>query len=175
MREKYQLELIVEMLTQWLTAVKLRNSVNDTGINRTSENLVLRLLNAAYDYDLVNLNWEDSQYPAVDLGDRERGISFQVTSTKTLNKIKESLKKFYMEGGPHKDFPGGIYFFFLTEKPPNLNTETKQKLQKIAPCFNADQQMWCINKLLTRIEELYSKDRERFFKLKEILKIGIWI
>ena len=56
MREKSELDSIIEMLTQWVTAVKLRNTVNDTGINRTSENLVLRLLNAAYGYELKNLN-----------------------------------------------------------------------------------------------------------------------
>ena len=113
MREKSELDVVIEMLTQWVTAVKLRNSVNDTAINRTSENLVLRLFNVAYGYELKNLNWEESNYPAVDLGDRERGIAFQVTATDTLDKIRETLKKFYIQNGPHKEFPGGLYFFFL--------------------------------------------------------------
>jgi WD40 repeat protein len=170
MREKRELDSVMAMLTQWVTAVKLRNTVNDTGINRTSENLVLRLLNAAYGYDLKNLNWEESNYPAVDLGDRGRGIAFQVTATDTPDKIKETLKRFYAHDGTHKGFPGGIYFFFLKEKPPNLKTKTKQSLRKIAPRFDPVQQMWSMKKLLMKIEELYSEERLRFNKVKEILE-----
>lgn len=67
MGEKNELDAVVEMLTQWVTAVKLRNALNYTDINRTAENLALRLLNTAYDYNLKNLNWDQSNYPAVDL------------------------------------------------------------------------------------------------------------
>lgn len=170
MRDKSELDSIIEMLTQWVTAVKLRNTVNDTGINRTSENLVLRLLNAAYGYELKNLNWEESNYPAVDLGDRRRGIAFQVTATDTPDKIKETLKKFYAHDGTHKEFPGGIYFFFLKEKLPNLEKKTKQSFREIAPTFDPVKQMWSMKKLLMRIEELYSEERLRFNKVKEILE-----
>ena len=68
MREKNELDAVVEMLTQWVTAVKLRNALNYTDINRTAENLALRLLNTAYEYNLEKLNWDQNNYPAVDLG-----------------------------------------------------------------------------------------------------------
>ncbi len=169
MKEKNELDVVKEMLTQWVTAVKLRNSVNDMEINRTSENLVLRLLNLAYDYDLTNLNWEGNNYPAIDLGDREGGIALQVTSTSTLDKIKETLRKFYTIDGPHNEFTKGLYFFFLKEKPPRLKAEVKRKL-KTNYGFDPDQQMWSMKTLLTRMEELYSKDRPRFNKVKKILE-----
>jgi len=170
MREKSELDSVVAMLTQWVTDVKLRNSLNDTGINSTSENLVLRLLNAAFDYNLTNLNWDDTNYPAIDLGDRKLGIAVQVTATDTIDKIKETLKKFFTPKVPYKKFPGGLYFFFLKEKPPKLQTKTKQNLKIIATGFDPEQQMWSMNTLLTRMEELYSNDRSRFSKLKAILE-----
>jgi FKBP-type peptidyl-prolyl cis-trans isomerase len=169
MAEENELNSVVAMLTLWVTSVKLRNSVNDTGINHTSENLILRLLNTAYDYDLINLNWKDNNYPAIDLGDPKKGIAFQVTSTGKPGKISETLRKFYAQGGPHIHFPKGIYFFFLKEKTPNLNANTKQKM-KSKFGFNSDQQMWSINTLLTRTKELYSKDRKRFDEVKELLE-----
>lgn len=169
MREKNELNAVVEMLTQWVTAVKLRNAVNYTDINRTAENLVLRLLNTAYDYNLKNLNWDQNNYPAVDLGDQNRGIAFQVTASGDLKKIKDTVEKFYAIGGPHKEFSNGLYFFFIKEKTPTLSAETKRKL-KTKYGLDADRQMLSIKKLLMRIEELYSTDRQRFLWVKDLLE-----
>lgn len=169
MNEKNELDAVVVMLTQWVTAVKLRNAVNYTDINRLAENLVLRLLNTAYDYNLKNLNWEQNNYPAVDLGDHERGIAFQVTASGDFKKIKDTVEKFYAPDGPHKEFPNGLYFFFIREKAPTLSSETKQKL-KTKYGFDGDRQMLSIKELLMRMEELYSMDRERFRRVKDLLE-----
>jgi hypothetical protein len=78
MREKNKSDSGVAMLTHCVTAVKLWNSVNDTMINRISENFALRLLNAAYGYEIKNLKWEENNYTAVDLEDSRLKIAFQV-------------------------------------------------------------------------------------------------
>jgi WD40 repeat protein len=168
MGEKNELDAVVEMLTQWVTAVKLRNALNYTDINRTAENLTLRLLNMAYDYNLKNLNWDQNNYPAVDLGDHECGIAFQVTASADLKKIKDTVVKFYAPDGLHKEFSRGLYFFFVKEKTPALSVETKQKL-KTKYGFNADRQMLSIKEVMVWMEELYSTDRERFLRVKDLL------
>ena len=159
----------MEMLTQWVTAVKLRNAVNYTDINRTAENLALRLLNTAYDYNLKNLNWDQYNYPAVDLGDQKRGIAFQVTASDDLKKIRDTVEKFYALEGPHKEFPGGLCFFFIKEKTPALSAETKRKL-KTKYGFEVDRQILSIKELLMRMEELYTTDRKRFLRVKDLLE-----
>ncbi len=169
MREKNELDAVVEMLTQWVTAVKLRNAVNYTDINRTAENLALRLLNTAYDYNLKNLNWEQNNYPTVDLGDHDRGIAFQVTASDDLKKIRDTVEKFYALERPHKKFPGGLYFFFIKEKTPTLSAETKRKL-KTKHGFDVDRQILSIKELLMRMEELYTTDRKRFLWVKDLLE-----
>jgi hypothetical protein len=66
----------------------------------------------------------------------------------------------------------GIYFFFITEKPPTLSKESKEYLGKMVPHFDAQRQhpqMLSIKEVLMRIEELYSIDRERFLRVKELL------
>ncbi len=163
------MDAVVEMLTQWVTAVKLRNAVNYTDINRTAENLTLRLLNTAYDYNLENLNWDQNNYPVVDLGDQKRGTAFQVTASDDLKKIKETVAKFYASDGPHKEFPEGLYFFFIKEKTPTLSAETKRKL-KTKYGFDADRQIMSMKELLMRMEQLYSTDRERFLRVKDLLE-----
>jgi len=173
MGEKNELDVVVEMLTQWVTAVKLRNAVNYTDINRTAENLALRLLNTAYDYNLKNLNWDKNNYPAVDLGDHDRGIAFQVTATDKWVKIKDTVEKFYAPDGPHKEFPGGLFFFFTTEKPPTLSKESQEYLDKMTPRLDTQRkhpQMMSMKELLMRMEELYSTYRQRFLRVKELLE-----
>jgi hypothetical protein len=147
MGEKNELDAVVEMLTQWVTAVKLRNALNYTDINRTAENLALRLLNMAYDYNLKNLNWDQNNYPAVDLGDQKRGIAFQLTASDDLKKIKETVAKFYA---------------------PALSAETKRKL-KTKYGIDVERQMLSMKELLMRMEELNSTDRKRFLRVKDLL------
>lgn len=171
MGEKNELNAVVEMLTQWVTAVKLRNALNYTDINRTAEDLALRLLNAAYDYNLKNLNWELPNYPAVDLGDQNKGIAFQVTASVDLNKIKKTLKKFYAPDGPHREFPKSIYFFFIKERIPALTIKTKEELKRIAPDFDPDKHMLSMRELLMLMEQFYSTDRMRFKQIKSLLEV----
>lgn len=73
--------------------VKLKNKANLNDINTLLETPFKDILNIIYDYDLVNLN-NKYLYPAVDLGDKNKQITFQVTSERSIKKIKETLKKF---------------------------------------------------------------------------------
>ena len=73
--------------------VKLKNKANLNDINTLLETPFKDILNIIYDYDLVNLN-NKYLYPAVDLGDKNKQITFQVTSERSIKKIKQTLKKF---------------------------------------------------------------------------------
>jgi hypothetical protein len=172
MEELDQMEAVKRMLTQWVTAVKLSNAVSFTDINRISENLALRLLNAVYDYRLENLNWDSSDYLAVDLGESGGGdgnIAFQVTATASVEKIKSTLEKFHAKNGPHKLFPGGVYFFFINEKSPSISPSMKTKLEEIDPLFDPASRLISIPMLLKKIEKLYSTDPGRFAMVKGLL------
>ncbi|MCP5108875.1 MAG: SMEK domain-containing protein [bacterium] len=169
MEEDKKVEQIEHMLTQWVTAVKLRNARGYTDINRTSENLALRLLNAVYGYRLENLNWTSPDYPAADLGDRHEGIAFQVTATTTAAKIRQSLEKFHSPSGPHRQFFGGLYFFFITGKTPSITKKVKDDLQEKYSGFHFDSRMIAIDRLLRQVQQLYSTDPRRFDQVETIL------
>jgi hypothetical protein len=70
-----------------------------------AEDVICPVLSAAYELpNLENLNViEHVNYPAVDLGDRESGVAFQVTSRVTTDKIEKTLDKFF-EHGLHSDY-----------------------------------------------------------------------
>ena len=67
--------------------VKLKNKANLNDINTLLETPFKDILNIIYDYDLVNLN-NKYLYPAVDLGDKNKQITFQDTSERSIKKIK---------------------------------------------------------------------------------------
>lgn len=70
------------------------NKSGYTDVNTFLENTYCGLLNLVYDYDLKNANEENLNQQAYDLIDRKNKMCFQVTSTKTRNKIQKTLDKF---------------------------------------------------------------------------------
>ena len=72
------------------------NKNEEVDINKHLENLLLNLFNITYGYNLVNLNLSVmANFPSIDLGDKDRKIAIQITSTKTLAKVKDCIEKFY--------------------------------------------------------------------------------
>lgn len=63
-------------------------------INRDCEDFFCELLNLVFDYNLVNLNAENSNHPGVDLGDKNNRIAFQVTASNTRSKIEATILTF---------------------------------------------------------------------------------
>ena len=60
-----------------------------------SEDMYCDLLNTAFGYKLQNMNWVQDNFPAIDLGDDYKRLAVQVTSTKTPDKVKNTLKRFF--------------------------------------------------------------------------------
>ncbi len=85
-------------------------SINPSSIAFLSELFLEELLNAVYSnkgWNFCNLNFEKSNYPAIDLVDKEHRVCFQVTvtnSAKGINdKIKDTLTSF-LSRGMDRDF-----------------------------------------------------------------------
>lgn len=74
--------------------VELLTSVNFYDINVMAEDFYAQLLNKIYGYNLCNLNAYEKNAPAIDLGDKAKKLSFQVTSDNDSEKIKITIKKF---------------------------------------------------------------------------------
>jgi hypothetical protein len=100
---KNSLDHIVQQLTQVKSHVNARAGLRLNDLNIHAEEFFKSLLNMVYGYNLANLNIDDILKTAIDLGDPDIKIAFQITSDKSRKKINETLRKF-CENGSHKEF-----------------------------------------------------------------------
>ncbi len=137
---------IADQLNELSAKVKTRSRASLTDANRILETISMRFFNALYGWDLVNLNTEQANYPAVDLGDRTRRIAIQVTNEDGADKITHTVAK-AVEHNHHEDFDRLIIFFLLPRKP-----NFPKKFTQPADCPNIE--TWDIADLLKQLQEL---------------------
>ena len=87
-----------------------------TDINRVSEDVLVPLFSEIYGHtDLKNLNVSECpNFPAIDLGDKETGTAYQITSISRSEKIKDTLRKF-VKHELYKEY-SKLIIYILTEK-----------------------------------------------------------
>ena len=80
--------------------VELSNASGHYDINKMCENVFCELIKGLYGYsELRNLNMEDQpNFPGIDLADDKAKVAIQVTSDKSLKKIKETIEMFINKG-----------------------------------------------------------------------------
>lgn len=170
MNEKSQLDRVSHLLSVWGSKIALQNAIDFNDINKISEGLAANLLNAIYGYSLKNLNEETRNFPAVDLGDDVAKIAFQVTSTTNSQKIQSTLEGF-VHNQLAERFTNGVRFFFLTtNKKIKANKNSREKYQSIYNGFDSEKHLLTLHDLIQEIQNLQTKDKERFHKVLEILK-----
>jgi tetratricopeptide (TPR) repeat protein len=110
------IEHIADRLNVLAAIIKTRSRSGFTDANRILETIVARFFNALFGWELVNLNAEQTSFPAVDLGDRNNRISIQVTNEESSDKISKTASI----AATHKqntEFDRLIIFFLLPKKP----------------------------------------------------------
>lgn len=107
---------ISDRLNLLASIVKTRSRASLTDANRILETIIARFFNALHGWNLINLNLEQANYAAVDLGDRQRRIAIQVTNEDSSDKIKRTTEK-AIEHNLSADFDRVIVFFLIPKKP----------------------------------------------------------
>ena len=85
------LNRIKTLLSRFVAEVELSGAMYLQDINSVSEDILIQLFSEIFGHsDLKNLNWSDGvNYPAIDLGDQNSSIAYQITSTSDSSKIKK--------------------------------------------------------------------------------------
>lgn len=109
--EKY----IIDRLSQLQSMVALSNSQQLYDIDHTLEDFCVGLLNIIFGWKLKNINYENKNTPAIDLGDEDEGIAIQITSDKTGGKIKDTINKF-LEKNLDKKYSRLIVFLLVQKQ-----------------------------------------------------------
>jgi len=99
--------------------VKMDNASGLYDRNSHMERFFKQVLNALHGFNLVSTNLKISNYPAIDLKDAIRRVAYQVTSTNTNQKIKDTLKTFTNKK-MEAEFDR-LYFLILTDSEPSKN------------------------------------------------------
>ena len=85
---------IIKYLSILQYYIENSNAMGEYDINTHCEEFFREFLNILFDLELVNLNKIKVNFPAVDLGDIDAGVCYQVTTTSESDKIKTTLEKF---------------------------------------------------------------------------------
>ena len=112
---------ICHELTVFFREIEYKSNNGLLDDNIFAEYLVKDLLNICCGWELHNLNDSICNYPGIDLGDDDRRIGVQVTSTKTSKKIRDSLYEITTNSVYEKY--DQIYFFILGSKQKRYSVE----------------------------------------------------
>ncbi|HOV27751.1 MAG TPA: SMEK domain-containing protein [Pseudobacteroides sp.] len=166
LRNQKEINEITELITYWITQIRIQNAIGFFDINKISENLTMKLLNEIYGYNLKNLNYENFNQCGIDLGDDINSkVAFQVTSRIDAQKIKETLQKF-VDNDYDKIFTNGIRFLILNVESVKLG---RIQFNKIYSQFDKSKHIITITDLVKTVERIYSEDFSKFERVLNIL------
>jgi len=83
--------------------VEARNAISLFDLNIAAEDFYRGFLNRVYSLNLVNINVEEPNAKAIDLGDKAKRQAIQVTSDASIGKIHDTVRKFG-EAGRQADY-----------------------------------------------------------------------
>lgn len=148
--------------------VELATAQGRTDINLALEDAFIPILRVAYQLpNLVNLNRKQKNYPGIDLGDDHDRVSFQITSTTTLDKVRSTIRQF-MDRAYYNSFDE-LYVLMLTRKQSSYSQRAISELLTDQFSFNCKKHIIDLSDVLREVSGLRITAQERI--LQEFLHI----
>lgn len=101
--------------------IEHHQSINDLSLNIHGENYFRDVFNHVYGLNLQNANFESFNFPSIDLIDKGNKIAYQITTTKSKEKIDKTLEIYNREG--YEDYEVRI-LYLLEKAQPKPSTVT---------------------------------------------------
>lgn len=155
------LKNIGEALALLSRQVEIFTCVNFYDTNIMAEDFYAQLLNKIYGYSLRNLNVYEKNAPAIDLADKSKRLSIQVTSDNDSEKIKKTIKKF-IEHKQYLNYDKLIVLMLTKKKKYSTTFDTKDMFT-----FKKDEHIIDYTDL---IKDLRSKDVEELCDISAFLE-----
>ena len=158
---------INELMSKFVTEVKGSTAMNGTDINRIAETVLIPLFSEIYEHtELRNLNTsENPNFPAIDLGDKTTRTAYQITSTPTSKKVKDTLKKF-VDNELYKEYDH-LIIYILTEKQKSYQGQGFAEIIDGKFTFDKDNDIRDYQDLL---KEISNFPMEKLQKIEDILE-----
>lgn len=160
---------IIELLSFLKAKVELSNPINLTDVNIYSENFYRDFLNLVYGYKLQNINIIEQNATAIDLGDEEKKIAFQITSTSDLSKTKKTVAAF-IKKNLYEKYDRLVIFNITTKANHRDNFVGDQATYQL----DTKQDIWDISNLIKVINDLsLERIKEIYAFLKDEIKVTL--
>lgn len=153
MNRKERIDEIIKYSSRFVGEIEGYNKLGKYDINLHAEHFLVPVLNSVFDLKLENLNsTKKNNFPAIDLADFENRVAFQITSTSSTQKIKDTLVKFQKHNlNDHFDI---VYFYILSKRQDKYPDSKFQELKPQSLLFNSNEHIIDNVVLLKKIETL---------------------
>lgn len=158
---------IRELMSQFVIQVKGATAQGDSFLNVISETFLVPLLAEVYDLpNLRNLNQtEKKNFPAIDLADITKRVAFQITSTATSDKVKETLRTF-TEYKLYERFDR-LIIYILSEKQTRYSGSRYDDLTDGKYTFDKDRDIVDFQDILSMVGGFKLERAERILEILE--------
>ncbi len=123
--------------------------INDQSLNIHGETWFRDIFNYVYGLELINANFETTNAPAIDLVDNNEKKAYQITTTRTKEKIENTLLK--VKQTKYKNYKLKIFYLLEKAKP---NKDTKEYFKTKFNIDNIEKYLFDYTDLIKDIESL---------------------
>lgn len=123
-QRKEAIDKITQALGTLILDIEMHQSINDLSLNIHSENFFRDIFNEIYNLKLKNANSIKQNAEAIDLVDTTEKVFYQITSTRSKEKVENTLK--ILNKKIYKNYDIKIYYLL---KKPNFNSKTITELE----------------------------------------------
>jgi hypothetical protein len=149
-----------DVVSRIVVQVELATSQGRTDINLALEDAFIPILKSVYNLPhLINLNRKQKNFPGIDLGDDHDRVSFQVTSTTTLDKVKATVRQF-MDRAYYNTFDE-LFILMLARKQASYSQAAVNELLTDQFAFNCKKHIIDLADLLGQVSRLRLAAQER--------------
>jgi hypothetical protein len=142
------------LISRFVVEVTGSTSAGRYDIALASERVLVPILKEVFDYsELKLLNTpEDPNTPAIDLGDSDKRIAFQVTAEKGIEKVKDALRGFVK----YKRFENydRLIIYILTERQKSYSQDSLEGIVSSHISFDEKHDIWDHKYLMQHINNI---------------------
>ena len=139
--------------------IEHHQKINDLSLNIHSENFFRDVFSHVYGYKLENANFKNQNISSIDLIDKEAKIAYQITSTRDVEKVENTLK--ILKNNEYKDYT--LYIYYLLEKP-NFQSKSIEYLNENFQDINIKE---CLKSSLDLINDINNLKHSDLLSLNE--------
>lgn len=163
---QHSLMRIEELMAWFVIRVSGANAAGRTDLNTIAETLLIPLFAEVYNYrNLKNLNSEKINFPAIDLGDDDAKVAFQITARSDISKIRSTLQKFE-NFNLHQRY-STLYIYDLVNKQRKFRDNLRKTVEKDGYFFDRGS---CVLDYHDVIREASGLSIEKVLKIQSILE-----